>query len=75
MAKLWRCEICGDPYIGESPPDNCPFCGAHRRYIKEAKDAVVNFDVQLGEKDRANSEKALHSSTTTRRYPTMIGKN
>jgi rubrerythrin len=59
MAKLWRCEICGDPYIGESPPDNCPFCGAHRRYIKEAKDAVVNFDVQLGEKDRANSEKAL----------------
>ena len=27
MVKLWRCSICGDPYIGGSPPDKCPFCG------------------------------------------------
>lgn len=59
MVKLWRCEICGDPYIGESPPPNCPFCGAHGEYIKEAKDAKVNFDVELGEKDRVNAGKAL----------------
>jgi rubrerythrin len=59
MVKLWRCEICGDPYIGEEPPANCPFCGAHRKYIKEAKEARVNFDVQLSEKDKANSEHAL----------------
>ncbi|MBN2330595.1 MAG: ferritin [Candidatus Aenigmarchaeota archaeon] len=59
MVKLWRCEICGDPYIGESPPDNCPFCGAHRRYIKEAREAQVNFDVELNEQDRANAERAL----------------
>ncbi len=59
MVKLWRCEICGDPYIGESPPDDCPFCGAHKRFIKEAKEAKVNFDVELGEKDKANAEKAL----------------
>ncbi len=59
MVTLWRCEICGDPYIGESPPDNCPFCGAHRKYIKEAKEAVVNFDVELNERDKANAERAL----------------
>jgi rubrerythrin len=59
MVKLWRCEICGDPYIGDSPPDNCPFCGAHRKYIKEAKEAKVNFDVELNEKDKANAERAL----------------
>ena len=59
MVKLWRCEICGDPYIGEEPPANCPFCGAHRKYIKEAKEAKVNFDVELNEKDKANAEKAL----------------
>jgi rubrerythrin len=59
MVKLWRCEICGDPYIGENPPDNCPFCGAHKQHIKEAKDVVANFDVALTEKDRANVEKAL----------------
>jgi len=59
MVKLWRCEICGDPYIGESPPSSCPFCGAHRSYIKGAKEAQVNFDVELNEKDKANAERAL----------------
>jgi rubrerythrin len=59
MVKLWRCEICGDPYVGEIPPENCPFCGAHRGFIKEAKDAVVNFNVDLNEKDLANVQKAL----------------
>ncbi|MBI5638887.1 MAG: ferritin [Nitrospirae bacterium] len=59
MAKLWRCEICGDPYIGETPPDNCPFCGAHRRHIKEAREAKANFDVELNEQDKANVERAL----------------
>jgi rubrerythrin len=59
MVKLWRCEICGDPYVGDEPPANCPFCGAHRRFIKEVKEAKVNFDVELNEKDRANVEHAL----------------
>ena len=59
MVKLWRCEICGDPYIGNSPPDNCPFCGAHRKYIKEAKNAKVTFDVRLNAKDKADAEHAL----------------
>ena len=59
MVKLWRCEICGDPYIGDEPPANCPFCGAGRKYIKEAKEARVSFNVELNEKDKANAEHAL----------------
>lgn len=59
MVKLWRCEVCGDPYIGEVAPSNCPFCGAYKKYIKEAKEAEANFDVQLNEKDKANAERAL----------------
>jgi len=59
MVRLWRCEICGDPYIGETPPNNCPFCGAHGKYIKEAKNLIVNFNVELNEKDKANAEHAL----------------
>ena len=59
MVKLWRCEICGDPYIGEEPPANCPFCGAHRKYIKEARETRVSFNVELNEKDKANAERAL----------------
>jgi len=59
MAGLWRCEICGDPYIGEEAPANCPFCGAHRKYFKEAKDAAANFTLNLNEKDLANVRHAL----------------
>ncbi|MDZ7798682.1 MAG: hypothetical protein U5L76_03645 [Patescibacteria group bacterium] len=59
MIKLYRCEICGDAYIGDEAPTNCPFCGAKQKFIKEAKEAKVNFDVELNEKDRANVERAL----------------
>jgi len=59
MVKLWRCEICGDPYVGEEPPSDCPFCGADKKHIKEAKDAEVKFDVELNEKDKSNAEHAL----------------
>ena len=59
MVKLWRCEICGDPYIGDEAPANCPFCGAKQKFIKEFKDAKVEFDVELNEKDKANVEHAL----------------
>ena len=59
MVKLWRCEICGDPYIGNNPPDNCPFCGAHKNYIKVVKKANVDFNVTLNKKDKANAEHAL----------------
>ena len=59
MVKLYRCIICGDAYIGATPPSNCPFCGAHMNYIMEAKQAVVSFDVLLSNQDKANAERAL----------------
>jgi rubrerythrin len=59
MIDLWRCEICGDPYIGDNPPDNCPFCGAHKKYIRKAKEAKAVFDVILSDKDKENVTRAL----------------
>jgi len=59
MAQLWRCEICGDPYIGDEAPAQCPFCGAKKKYFKLAKDAVANFDLKLNEKDLSNVQHAL----------------
>lgn len=59
MVKLRRCVICGDPYVSMNPPSNCPFCGAHQEFIKEAKEAVVAFEVPLTEKDKANAEHAI----------------
>ncbi|MDO9231712.1 MAG: ferritin family protein [bacterium] len=42
--KLYICEICGDAYIGEEKPTDCPFCGAKNNFIKNADEAkpIVN---------------------------------
>ncbi|MBN1544116.1 ferritin [Candidatus Woesearchaeota archaeon] len=35
--RTWRCNICGDGYVGEGRPTHCPFCGAPDKYIVEAE--------------------------------------
>lgn len=59
MIKLFRCRICGDPYIGESAPSRCPFCGAYQPFMVEIKDYRETFDVELNDRDRKNAQKAL----------------
>jgi len=62
MAKImvFRCRICGDPYIGTEAPAQCPFCGAERRYFVEAKDWNPNeFNVELTAVEKDDLETAL----------------
>jgi hypothetical protein len=69
-AKLFRCRICGDPYIGVNPPNRCPFCGAYEEFIVEAKKFDRTFDVTLNDTDKANVGKAfqieISNATTTK---------
>lgn len=59
--KTFICEICGDAYIGEEKPKNCPFCGARAAFIKEGKDAkpVVNIKENLSDVSKKNLEETL----------------
>lgn len=58
--KLFRCRICGDPYLGSEPPSYCPFCGAPQKYMAPAEQYVDRNDVpNLSAQSRANLEKAL----------------
>ncbi len=58
--NLYRCRICGDPYLGTAPPTNCPFCGAPQKYIVPATEYVDRNDVpDMSGRSRANLEKAL----------------
>ena len=58
--KVFRCRICGDPYIGEDAPQQCPFCGANKQYFVEAKNWKTDeFNVELSEISRKNLEAAL----------------
>lgn len=58
--KVFRCRICGDPYIGTEPPTRCPFCGAMMQYFVEADKWNPNeFDVELSDQAREDLEAAL----------------
>lgn len=58
--KVFRCRICGDPYIGTEAPTRCPFCGAQTTYFVEAGDWDPHeFDVKLSETSQKNLEAAL----------------
>lgn len=59
--KTYICQICGDAYLGEEKPKNCPFCGARENFIKEGKEAnpVVNQKIDIGKASRKNLEKTL----------------
>ena len=58
--KVFRCRICGDPYIGEEAPKQCPFCGANQKYFVEAQDwNPEEFNVSLSKISRKNLEAAL----------------
>ena len=58
--KVFRCRICGDPYIGEEPPKQCPFCGAQQKFFVEADQWNPDeFNVNLSKISRENLEAAL----------------
>ena len=60
LLKLFRCKICGDPYLGSEPPSFCPFCGAPERYMQPAEEYVDRNTVpNLSAKSKENLEKAL----------------
>lgn len=68
--KTYICEICGDAYIGDDKPSQCPFCGADRGFIKDGAEAkpVVNETIDVNEKDRENLIKTyeleIHANAT-----------
>jgi rubrerythrin len=75
--KTFICEICGDAYLGEEKPKNCPFCGARAAFIKEGKDAkpVVNIKENLSDVSKKNLEETLNLEMRANAiYTCMAGK-
>ena len=34
--EFFRCQICGDVYMGTAKPSHCPYCGSPERYLVDA---------------------------------------
>ncbi|MBR9676015.1 ferritin [Candidatus Woesearchaeota archaeon] len=61
MFQLFKCQICGDPYLGDETLSKCPFCGAPKNYIVEAREYIDYFAQQIdfSTKELDNFKKAL----------------
>ncbi len=57
--KVYRCQICGEVYLGEEKPKSCPFCGAHEEYFVSAEDWKLLHNGDLSDVTKANLRKAL----------------
>ena len=58
--KIFRCRICGDPYIGVEAPTRCPFCGAKQKFFVEAEEWNPDeFNVELSNISQKNLGTAL----------------
>ena len=59
MAKLYVCKICGEPYLGGEAPDDCPFCGAPKRYIKSVEEFTELWKTELDEQEEKDMKETL----------------
>lgn len=59
--QTFICQICGDAYLGEEKPKNCPFCGAREHFIKEGEESrpIVNKKIEISEISGRNLEETL----------------
>ncbi len=57
--QVFRCKLCGDPYLGEVKPTNCPFCGAPQEYMILAMDWRDPVIGKLSDTTKDNLDSAL----------------
>lgn len=57
--KPYRCQICGESYLGPEPPERCPFCGAAARYMMPAALWVDHGEQQLCEQSIADVKRSI----------------
>jgi len=55
----FRCQVCGETYLGNTPPDRCPYCGASGSELKKAALWYDRGKIDMSEQSYRNCAKAL----------------
>lgn len=75
MLDPYRCQICGETYLGESPPGRCPFCGAHGRWMVRAAEWIRYGKVDMCEQSQKDCLDALQLETGNAAFYKCAQKN
>lgn len=59
MMSPFRCQVCGEVYLGQAAPDRCPFCGAAGKELVTPTYWIDYGKLALSPEDAAYIEKAI----------------
>jgi len=59
MMNPYRCEICGETYLGLNPPERCPFCGSAGKLVLPAAEWLNYGKVEMCKQSYKDCKKAL----------------
>lgn len=74
MVELYVCKICGESYLGGDAPDDCPFCGAPKHFIKSISEFSELWKTELSEVERENMEETLSLEVNASAYYIDVSK-
>ena len=55
----YRCQICGETYLGQQSSDRCPYCGAPGKNLLSAAEYMEYGAIEISEESRKACQKAL----------------
>ncbi len=68
MVELYVCKICGEPYLGGKEPEDCPFCGAPKNYLRKIEEFSVLWKCELTEQEKKDIEETLKLEVNATAY-------
>lgn len=68
MLHPFRCEICGETYVGGYPAERCPFCGAAGKNLLPAAEWINYGKIEMCEQSSEDCKKALELEMTNYAY-------
>jgi rubrerythrin len=75
MVNLYVCKICGEPYLGGSEPDDCPFCGAPKSYMKKTEEYSRLWETELSEQEKKDIEETLKLEVNAAAYYSNVSES
>ncbi len=73
MVKLFVCQVCGEPYLGANI-DDCPFCGAPKKYLNKIEDYSKLWDVELTPQEKTDMKDTLNLEINAAAYYKKVSK-
>jgi glutamate synthase domain-containing protein 2 len=71
-AKRWVCLICGYVHVGDSPPEDCPVCGAGTEDFEEEISAAAEPEVEVETTDDYLAEWARSTDDFEVKYARVV---